>query len=127
MLEDASVIAMVAVRDITVGKAFYGGTLGLKQTDENPSGVEYTCGGGRLFVYQSPTAGKNEATSASWDVDNLTEVVKALNEQGVPFEHYEYPGVEYEGDIHIMGGMRAAWFNDPDGNILGLNGVAGKS
>jgi hypothetical protein len=32
------------------------------------------------------------------------------------------PGTTLEGDVHVMddGGMTAAWFKDPDGNILGL-------
>jgi hypothetical protein len=30
------------------------------------------------------------------------------------------PGVEREGDIHHIGERKAAWFKDPDGNILNL-------
>lgn len=123
MLSDAAVMAMVAVSDLDVGKTFYGETLGLTQTDENMGGVTYTCGSGRLFVYQAPTAGKNQATSATWEVGNVTAIANVLKAKGVPFEHYEFPGVEYEGDVHIMGGMKAAWFKDPDGNILGLSEV----
>jgi extradiol dioxygenase family protein len=120
MLKDASVLAMVAVSDLAAGKAFYGETLGLTQTDENMGGVTYTCGSGHLFMYQAPTAGKNQATSATWEVDDVSAVASDLKAKGISFEHYEFPGVEYEGDVHIMGGMKAAWFKDPDGNILGL-------
>jgi hypothetical protein len=29
------------------------------------------------------------------------------------------PGMTREGDVHSMGGgVKAAWFKDPDGNIL---------
>ncbi len=120
MLNDATVMAMIAVSDLAAAKVFYGETLGLTPNDENEGGVLYVCGEGRVFVYQSPTAGKNEATSATWDVNDISAVAKVLKEKGVPFEHYEFPGVEYEGDVHIMGGMKGAWFKDPDGNILGL-------
>ena len=34
------------------------------------------------------------------------------------FEHYDMPGVEHQGDVHVMGEMQAAWFKDPDGNTL---------
>jgi catechol 2,3-dioxygenase-like lactoylglutathione lyase family enzyme len=120
MLGEANVAATVAVSDITKAKEFYGQTLGLKQTDENPGGVTYVSGGGKLFVYQAPTAGSGQATCASWEVANIEEVVKELSGKGVTFEHYDMPGGQRNGDIHVMGDMKAAWFKDPDGNILGL-------
>jgi hypothetical protein len=30
------------------------------------------------------------------------------------------PGVTREGDIHVAGDMKVAWFKDPDGNILNI-------
>lgn len=123
MLESATVVANVAVSDINKAKEFYQQTLGLKQTDENMGGVTYTSGGGKLFVYQAPTAGSGQATCATWEVTDIAAVVKELSDKGVKFEHYEWPGAEHEGDVHIMGGMKAAWFKDPDGNILGLANV----
>lgn len=36
------------------------------------------------------------------------------------FEHYDMPGMKREGDVHFAGDMRAAWFKDPDGNILSI-------
>jgi hypothetical protein len=29
-------------------------------------------------------------------------------------------GVTREGDIHVAGDMKVAWFKDPDGNILNI-------
>ncbi len=120
MLTDSTVIAMVAVKDSNKGKEFYGGKLGLKQTDENPGGVAYTCGTGQLFVYQSDTAGSGKATAATWIVKDIDAVVKELGGKDIDFEHYEIPGSVMQGDVHVMGPMKAAWFKDPDGNILGL-------
>jgi len=28
--------------------------------------------------------------------------------------------VTRKGDVHVAGNMKAAWFKDPDGNILGI-------
>jgi catechol 2,3-dioxygenase-like lactoylglutathione lyase family enzyme len=120
MLGEFNVFATVAVSDINKAKEFYGDTLGLEQTDENPGGVTYQSGTGKIFVYQSPTAGKNEATSAAWEVDDIESVAEALKAKGVSFEQYDFPGGAREGDIHIMGNMKAAWFKDPDGNILSI-------
>ena len=30
------------------------------------------------------------------------------------------PGTRREGDVHIAGDLRIAWFKDPDGNILNI-------
>jgi hypothetical protein len=30
------------------------------------------------------------------------------------------PDVTREGDIHVAGNMKVAWFKDPDGNILNI-------
>lgn len=122
LLADSTVMAMIAVSDLDKGKEFYAGTLGLRQEDENPGGVAYKCGTGLVFVYQSDTAGKNEATSATWEVDDIEAVVSELKAKGISFEKYDFPGAEYDGDILVMGtSMKAAWFKDPDGNILGLS------
>lgn len=124
MLSDAMVFATLAVSDITAGKKFYGETLGLKQTDENPGGVTYESGGCKLFVYQAPTAGTGQATCASWQVADVESVVAELKGKGIMFEQYDLPGGTREGDIHMMGGIKAAWFKDPDGNILNVASMA---
>jgi hypothetical protein len=74
-----------------------------------------------LLVYRSDYAGTNQATAATWAVgDELDSVMDDLRSKGVSFEHYDLPGTTREGDVHILGDMRGAWFKDPDGNILAL-------
>lgn len=121
MLGDKMVMADVAVKDLATAKAFYEGTLGLKSIKEDEYQVVYQCGGGKLHVYQSQFAGTNQATCASWSVGDVGSMVEQLKSKGVSFEHYDMPGVTREGDVHVMGDMRAAWFKDPDGNILCLS------
>jgi catechol 2,3-dioxygenase-like lactoylglutathione lyase family enzyme len=72
-------------------------------------------------VYESKFGGTNQATSATWVVDDIRAEVDELKAKGVTFEYYEFPGVTYDGDIHVMGSMKAAWFKDPDGNILNIS------
>lgn len=74
------------------------------------------------MVYRSQYAGTNKATSATWSVGNeLETIVRALKGAGIKFEHYDMPGGRQEGDIHVFGDFKAAWFKDPDGNILHVN------
>ena len=119
MLGDASVHVTLPVSDLERAKKFYGEVLGLKNVAEFPGGVQYESGGNDVFVYESQNAGTNQGTAASWKVDEPEATVESLRQKGVTFEHYdEMPGVTREGDIHSMGEMKAAWFKDPDGNIL---------
>ena len=123
MLAARDVMATIAVRDLETAKTFYGGTLGLKKTgQENGEVATYRSGNATLVVYRSQFAGTNRATSATWGVgDELESIVRALQKAGVKFEHYDMPGLTREGDIHRAGDFRAAWFKDPDGNILHIN------
>ena len=43
----------------------------------------------------------------------IDSVVKGLRERGVTFEHYDFPEMKRDGDIHLAGPMKAAWFKDP--------------
>ncbi len=119
MLNEGNVCATVAVKDLEAAKKFYTDKLGLAQMDgDDPGGVMFKSGDSKLFVYESSFAGTNKATGASWNVKNVEEVVENLKAKGVKFEQYDLPGVTRNGDIHVMGKMKAAWFTDPDGNIL---------
>ena len=122
MLGDKTAVATIAVKDMDAAKKFYEGTLGLTQEgSEDPSGTMYKSGDSHVFVYPSQFAGSNKATACSWGVgEDIEGVVKALKDKGVKFEQYDdLPGTR-EGDIHIIDKMKAAWFKDPDGNILNL-------
>ena len=122
MLGDINASAVLAVKDMEAAKKFYEGTLGLKQTDmSDSSGTMYKTGESMVFVYPSQFAGTNKATALAWGVgDKLDAIIDDLKSKGVTFEHYDMPGMKIEGDVHVMGEMRAAWFKDPDGNILNL-------
>lgn len=125
MLKDSMVMPTIAVKDIDRARQFYGETLGLGAGEDVPGGVMYPCGDGQLFIYQSSFAGTNQATYASWNVPDIEACVEELKGKGVSFEHYDMPGVQLEGDVHVAEGMKSAWFKDPDGNILAVNEIAG--
>jgi catechol 2,3-dioxygenase-like lactoylglutathione lyase family enzyme len=122
MLENRNAIANIAVRNLPAARKFYEGKLGLKAVGtEGDELVTYRSGDSTLFVYRSDFAGTNKATAVSWAVgDEVDAVVRRLKEKGVAFEHYEMPGMKHDGDVHVGGGMRIAWFKDPDGNVLSV-------
>ena len=122
MLGDKNVVATIAVKDLAVGRKFYEGTLGLKVVHaEGGEALTFQCGSTQLLVYRSQFAGTNRATAANFLVGaDLAAIVGDLNAKGVPFERYDMPGVRREGDVHVFGDLKTAWFKDPDGNILSL-------
>jgi hypothetical protein len=57
----------------------------------------------------------------TWAVgEDLESIVQQLKAKGVQFEHYDMPGITRQGDIHLGGNRKVAWFKDPDGNILNI-------
>jgi hypothetical protein len=52
--------------------------------------------------------------------EEVDELVRTLKGRGVTFEHYELPNLTLQGDLHVAGPMKVAWFKDPDGNIFSL-------
>jgi catechol 2,3-dioxygenase-like lactoylglutathione lyase family enzyme len=114
-------VATIAVRDVKASRKFYENMLGLTVDDVRDSAVvAYKSGGSRLFVYQSAFAGTNQATCVTWTSRDVDAVAAGLKARGVLFEHYDFPNTTREGDVHVSGAMRVAWFKDPDGNILSI-------
>ena len=122
MLKDKNAIANIAVKDLETAKRFYQDVLGLQLIDSNtPEVIVFKSGNSMIIVYKSDYAGTNKATAMTWTVgDNIEEVVQVLKAKGITFEHYNMPNITLEGDIHVDGQMKVAWFKDPDGNILNL-------
>ncbi|HEY4394078.1 MAG TPA: DHA2 family efflux MFS transporter permease subunit [Polyangia bacterium] len=122
MLANKEMIATVAVKDLAVARKFYEGTLGLKvASSEGAEAITFESGRSRLLVYRSQYAGTNQATAFNVDVgDEIGRTIAGLKERGVKFEHYDFPGATREGDLHLTGSSKAAWFKDPDGNIIAL-------
>jgi catechol 2,3-dioxygenase-like lactoylglutathione lyase family enzyme len=122
MLGNHDVAATLAVADLEAARQFYEGTLGLAvELDMSPEAILYAAGGSKVVVYRSEFAGTNRATGATWAVGGeLDSVVEGLRAKGVTFERYDLPDTTREGDIHVTGETRAAWFTDPDGNIIAL-------
>jgi len=121
MLADRDAVATIAVKDLKAAKKFYGDTLGLKPTPvPEPEVLNYKSGNSTVLVYKSQFAGTNKATAVTWIVDDVEGTVRDLKAKGISFEHYDFPGMTRKGDVHIAGKSKAAWFKDPDGNILAV-------
>ncbi len=122
MLGDKNAVANIAVKDLAAAERFYSETLGLTRVGgQDEELIVFRSGNTTLNVYRSQYAGTNQATAVTWAVgEEIDDVVRALKAKGVTFEHYDMPEMTREGDIHVAGNMKVAWFKDLDGNILNV-------
>jgi len=121
MFSDNNAAVTIAVKDTNAARKFYEGVLGLKRLPAREEGVlNYKSGNSSILVYESRYAGTNKATAATWVVKDVEGAVADLKGKGVTFEHYDVPQMTRKGDVHVSGETHAAWFKDPDGNILSL-------
>jgi catechol 2,3-dioxygenase-like lactoylglutathione lyase family enzyme len=122
ILGDKDASANLAVKNLEIAKKFYTYTLGLSQVGaEGEELIVLKSGNTTIYVYQSQNAGTNQATAVTWIVgEEMEDVVQELKNKGITFEQYDMPDMVREGDIHVFGDMKVAWFKDPDGNILNI-------
>jgi catechol-2,3-dioxygenase len=110
---------MLLATDLGVARSFYEGTLGLPVLLEDEQFLTFGCGGdSRLVVTHSTTGTAEEATKASWRVDDLAGEVAWLRARGVQLQ--DLPELGTVDGIADVGFALAAWFTDPHHNTIGL-------
>ena len=135
MLGNSPVSATLPCTDLAAARKYYGETLGLTEikfegiSEEaaEAAAVEaalYACGGGTsIIVFARPEPTKADHTACSWMVADFDAVAEDLISRGVTFEVYpDMPGVTFDerGISTADAGYRAAWFKDPEGNVLSI-------
>ena len=124
MLADSPIIPMLPVVNLDRARRFYEDTLGLPVIEQlsSPDALTFQCGLGSLLgVYKRSTPTQADHTAAVWQVDDIEETVQTLAASGITFEQYDFPGLKTNRKgIADLGTELAAWFKDPEGNILGI-------
>lgn len=93
--------------------------LGLKVLIDDDQFLTFQCGGtSRLVVTKSTTGTADEATQASWRVNDIAAEVADLRSRGVQLQ--DVPGMAMVDGVADAGFALAAWFVDPHGNSIGL-------
>ena len=119
MLSDHPAYATLPSPDIQVLRRFYEDVLGFVPREENPSGIYYDAGGGTFFIItRSSSRASGSHTQLGFRVSDIVTEVADLRARGVTFEEYETPKT-IDGIATIPIG-RAAWFRDPDDNLIGM-------
>jgi catechol 2,3-dioxygenase-like lactoylglutathione lyase family enzyme len=123
MLSTLPVAATLPFEGLKAAQQFYAKKLGLRRVAGSVSDgfLEFRAGKGtRIGVFESDSK-KSEDTAATFDVADLAKEMATLRRKGVVFEEYDLPGIKTVNGVATMGGMTAAWFKDPGGNILCLH------
>jgi catechol 2,3-dioxygenase-like lactoylglutathione lyase family enzyme len=124
-LSDAPVWTMLPITDPDRAREFYGERLGLRDdgTDEEGSLVFGAGGGSKIVLRQLPAGEQSKHTALSFEVDDVASEVRELEGRGVEFEDYDTAELRTVDHIFTSERGRAAWFRDPDGNVLCLHQV----
>jgi catechol 2,3-dioxygenase-like lactoylglutathione lyase family enzyme len=121
VLGDQPVFPILLSKDLARSRAFYHDTLGLEILREDPDRVVFRCGGGTQLVVTESTVGTSDTqTQVAWRVSDVVATLADLRARGVRIEEYQAPDpVTVEG-IADMSHSWAAWFIDPDRNVLAV-------
>ena len=121
-LNSSQVTVMLPVRDLARAREFYEGALALAAGEERRDGkVVYHCAGTEIALFLKPEGTKAEHTALSFRVDDIHSSVGQLEARGVVFSDYDLPLLKTVAHVCVLGSEKAAWFSDPDGNILCLH------
>ncbi len=120
MLTDLRLNIAIPIADLSRARGFYTEKLGLTSIGEGGGGWLLESGSTRFVLVQSNSAGAGQYSLVTWITKDIAADVHSLQDQGVLFEHYDMPGMKFEGDIAILGADKVAWFKDSEGNILAL-------
>jgi predicted enzyme related to lactoylglutathione lyase len=122
MLSGTKVTAMLPVVDMGRARKFYEDTLQLPKPRVGPNGEAlFEVSGERFALYPRSTPTRADHTALSFEVDDLDGEMKSLRTRGVRFEDYDMPGLKTTNGVAEREDERAAWFRDPEGNILCLH------
>ena len=122
MLTMTQVTCMLPVKDLARARQFYEQRLQLEPLGAKPDGkFVYRCGGTEIALFPKPEGTKAEHTALSFAVSDIAAEIAALEARGVTFEDYDLPGFKTIEHVCVLGSEKAAWFHDPEGNILCLH------
>ncbi len=124
MLGSEQLVAFVPITVAERAKAFYVDTLGLTLVEDTPFALVLRAGQVTVRATLVEELVPQPFTVLGWEVDDVMGTARRLAGAGVEFQRYD--GMEQD-DLGIWtapGGTLVAWFRDPDGNTLSLNGAA---
>ena len=122
MLAQAKQVAFVGVSDLDAAERFYGGVLGLALLDARPYALVHDTPANQLRITVVSEVRAAPYTVLGWHVTDIEGEIDRLVSAGVGFNRYDGMDQDDRGIWTTPEGARIAWFHDPDGNNLSLQG-----
>ncbi len=121
-LTESSVSVMLPVTEPERARAFYADRLGLPYLGvDEEGGQRFRLAGGGLVLRPGPPGAQSGHTAMSFEVADLRAEIRDLEAAGVLFEDYDTPQLRTVDHVWTGAEEQAAWFQDPDGNMLCLH------
>jgi catechol 2,3-dioxygenase-like lactoylglutathione lyase family enzyme len=121
LLAESPLYPILLATDMAATKAFYGETLGLALFSERPDRLVFRCGDGTRIILSHSTVGTRDSqTQVTWRVPDIHAAVAELRAAGVTIEDYVAPDPVTTDGVADMGHSWAAWFVDPNRNVLSI-------
>lgn len=125
MLTEHRMVAFLGTADAARARAFYEGRLGLAFAGEHEHLMLFDSGPSRIALQKDPAIKPRGGTSAGWAVPDVRAAVRELTRRGVVFDRYDGMKQDDLGIWSPVPGQGVAWFKDPDGNLLSVDGPIG--
>jgi catechol 2,3-dioxygenase-like lactoylglutathione lyase family enzyme len=124
-LSEYPVYAVLPCSDYARARAWYEEKLDVTPSEEMGGNGWYRCAGETWFILTtSQYAGTARNTAAGFTVKGIESVMDHLRSRGVEFLEYDFAEMrKTQNGLMIMGELKAAWFQDSEGNILELSQV----
>jgi catechol 2,3-dioxygenase-like lactoylglutathione lyase family enzyme len=125
MLGSATLLANLKASDRDEAIAFYRDRLGLELVWEGeilPDAREalLQASRGGIVCLDEGHGEPGSQSPISFAVDDVDQTVASLKEKGIEFEEYDLPNIKTENWVATIGGLKAAWFRDPAGNLIAI-------
>ena len=121
MLGSTNIIAFVPITDGERARAFYEGVLGLKFVKDDGFALVLEANGIMVRAAKMKEVTPAQFTVLGWQVADIENVVRGLQEKGVKFEIFGFFKQDALGIWTAPTGDKVAWFKDPDGNVLSVS------
>jgi catechol 2,3-dioxygenase-like lactoylglutathione lyase family enzyme len=121
MLSSNKMIGFVPTKDSQKARAFYEGKLGFQFVSDDPFALVMRAGETMIRIAKAQDFTPAPYTVLGWEVSDIEAVIRWLQERGVAFEKYPFLQDRELGIWTAPNGNKAAWFKDPDGNVLSVS------
>ncbi len=122
MLGDERLVAFIATTKPDIAKTFYRDTLGLTLVEDTQVALVFDAHGTTLRVQRVEAATPPPFTQLGWHVPDIAKTIRELVGRGVLFERFGFFEQDDLGIWTAPDGTPVAWFKDPEGYTLSLNG-----